>query len=271
MDLENEDAEILQQSPDVEAVPIRQFLKIKKQGMGRAAVALRIKENDVLVAIDGELFLGDMETLKAAFEDYDPTMQDDVAWLITFWRDGIFFNVCFQTPLRADFDFVSPEEAAEVSEGFQKLQFGPIEDYQNFEIFRDLRKNAAMHPTKPDPSAAYVPLLWMLGNRLYYPMLAITIIYIATILTHSLLFILGYILVGLYVRRAQLNLLRSYHLFEDKFYWLTIGATNETQARENCRSLDSGVLFPFDKAASPQKLNRIQRKKLREAQPTTEN
>jgi len=266
-----EDAEMEQQSPDVEAAPIRQFLKIQKQGMGRAAVAHRIKENDILVAIDGELFLGDKETLKAAFEDYDPTMLDDVAWLITFWRDGVFFNVCFQTPLRADFDFVSPEEALEVSKGFQKLQFGPIEDYQNFEVFRDIRKNAAMHPTKPDPIASYLPILWMLGNRLYYPMLAIAIIYCTTMLTNFYLFILGYILVGLYVRRAQLNLLRSYHLFEEKFYWLVIGATSETQARETCRALDSGVLFPFDKAKTPQKLNRIQRKNLRETQPAAKS
>jgi hypothetical protein len=264
-----EDEQINPQVSEAEAPPIRQFLKVQKQGMGRAAVAQRIKENDILVAIDGELFLGDKETLKAVFEDYDPTMVDDVAWLVTFWRDGVFFNVCFHTPLRADFDFVSPEEAIEVSEGFKKLKFWPIESYQNFEVFRDLRKNAAMHPTAPDPLATYAPLLWMLGNRLYYPMLAITIVYGITAVTHILLFILGYILVGLYVKRAQLNLLRSYHLFEDKFYWMVIGATNEIEARQTCRALDPGVLFPFDKAEPPKKLNRIQRKAMREQQPTT--
>ena len=95
-----EDEQIDRQADESQAPPIRQFLKVQKQGIGRAAVAQRIQENDILVAIDGELFLGDKETLKAVFEDYDPTMADDVPWLITFWRDGVFFNVCFQTPLR---------------------------------------------------------------------------------------------------------------------------------------------------------------------------
>jgi len=34
--------------------------------------------------------------------------------------------------------------------------------------------------------------------------------------------------------------------------------------------LDPGVLFPFDKAEPPQKLNRLQRKAMREQQPTAE-
>ena len=91
-----EDEQLDPQVSEAEAPPIRQFLKVQKQGIGRAAVAQRIKENDILVAIDGELFLGDKETLKAVFEDYDPTMLDDVAWLVTFWRDGVFFNVCLK-------------------------------------------------------------------------------------------------------------------------------------------------------------------------------
>ena len=176
----------------------------------------------------------------------------------------------FSNPVTADFDFVSPEEAIEVSAGFKELTFEPIETYQNFEVFRDLRKNAAMHPTAPDPLATYAPLLWMLGNRLYYPMLAITIVYGVTAVTHILLFILAYILVGLYAKRAQLNLLRSYHLFEDKFYWMVIGASSETEARMTCRAMDPGVLFPFQKAEPPTKLNRIQRKALREQQLSTE-
>ena len=100
---------------ETDTPPVRQFLKVLKQGIGSEAVAHRIKENDILVAIDGELFLGDSETLKAAFEDYDPTMPDDVAWLVKFWRDGVFFNQCFHTPLRAKFDFVTPEDLQDLS------------------------------------------------------------------------------------------------------------------------------------------------------------
>ena len=253
------------------ATHVPQFLKVRKDGIGQEAVSYLIKEGDVLVAIDGELFLGDSEALKAAFDDYDPTIVDDVAWLITFWREGTFFNLCFKAPLRAKFDFVTPEEGILLSEGFSKLVFGPIDAYQNFEIFRDLKKNASLHSTKSDPLASYAPLLWMLNNRLYYPMLAIIIVYGVTAVTSTLLFVLSYILVCLYAKRAQLNLLRSYHLFEDKFFWLVVGATSETEARESCKALDSDVKFRFDKENLPQKLNRIQRKNARENQSTSDN
>ena len=59
------------------------------------------------------------------------------------------------------------------------------------------------------------------------------------------------------------------NLIEDKFFWFVIGATSETQAREACRKLDPEILFPFDKADVPQRLNRIQRKKARERQADT--
>ena len=76
------------------ASSVPQLLKMQKNGMGRLAVSHRMREGDILVAIDGDLFLGDNETLKEVFKDHDPT-EPDSAWLITFWRDGVFFNVCF--------------------------------------------------------------------------------------------------------------------------------------------------------------------------------
>ena len=249
----------------VSAAPPPQFLKLQKSGMGRLAVAHRMREGDILVAIDGDLFLGDGETLKSAFEDFDPT-EPDIAWLITFWRDGVFFNVCFDQPLSAKFDFATPEEAVQVAEGFQSLKFGPIENYQNFEVFKDLHRNAAMHETRSDILAGIAPVLWMLNHRLYYPIVGMVIVYAITFLTHILLFLLAYVMTCLYVKRAQLNLLRSYHLFDDKFYWFVLAGQTENEVRETCRELDPAIKFAYDKTAEQPKLNRLQRKQLREAE-----
>lgn len=250
-------------SMDPSTVPVAQFLKLQKDGMGRLAVAHRMREGDVLVAIDGELFLGDTETLQAAFEDYDPATPD-VAWLLTFWRDGVFFNICFDMPLKARFDFATPEEALRVREGFQSLKFGPIEDYQNFEVFKDLHRNAALHETRPDPLATFVPLFWMLGHRLYYPMLGIILIYAVTFVTHFAVFLLAYLLTCLYVKKAQLNLLRSYQLFADKFYWFVVAGLNEQEVKETCRKIDPDIKFANDKKKPEKKLNRLERKQIRE-------
>lgn len=243
------------------AVP--QLLKLQKAGMGRLAVANRLREGDILVAIDGELFLGDTEALTSAFEDYDPT-EPDIPWLLTFWRDDVFFNICFAKPLKAKYDLATPEEALNVMEGFQKLTFGPIDRYQNYEVFKDLQRNAALHPTTEDPLATYIPLFWMLNNRIYYPMVAIFIVYAATFVAHPLLFVVGYVLTCVYVKRAQLNLLRSYHLFEDKFYWFVMAGKTESEVKTICRQIDPKIRFAFDKDQQPRRLNRLERRELRE-------
>jgi hypothetical protein len=244
-----------------------QFLKVQKRGMGQLALSHRIKEGDIIVAIDGDLILGDSETLKAAFSDYDPDVPNDIAWLVTFWREGVFFNVCLSKPLKARYEFATPEEALAIADGFKSLTFEDIQSYRNFEVFRDLHKNAGLHTTRPDPLATIAPLLWLLNHRLYYPMLAITIIYAVTAVTHIALFLLAYVLVSLYTKRAQLNLLRSYQLFEDKFFWLVIGATDEIEAREACRRIDPEVKFAFDKEEKQAPLNRLERKKLQAKSP----
>lgn len=248
---------------DVGPDTVPQLLKIQKTGMGRLTRSYRIREGDILVAIDGDLFLGDNETLKEVFKDYDPT-EPDIAWLITFWRDGVFFNVCFGEPLRAQFDFVTPEEALPVLEGHKTLTFGPIENYQNYEVFKDLERNAGLHSTSQDPLATYLPLFWMLNHRLYYPMLAIGIIYAATFVTHPLVFAVAYVMTCIYVKRAQLNLLRSYALFADQFYWFVVAAQSETEAMAKCVELDPKVRFAYQKEEPTVKLNRLQRKELAE-------
>lgn len=253
------------QETAADGLPPMQMLKLQKSGMSALGVSFRLREGDILAAIDGEPFLGDEETLKAAFEDYDPN-EPDIAWLLTFWRDGVFFNLCFETPFRARFDFATPEEALEVAQEFKKLHFDSIETYQNYEVFRDIRLHAALHETRPDGLATIAPLLWMLNHRLYYPMIAVSIVYAITALTHIALFVLAYILTSLYVKRAQLNLLRSYHLFEDKLYWLTVAATSESEARKVCRQISPDVRFAFEQEQKEVRPNRLERKRLREQQ-----
>lgn len=263
--------EFEQSQPDAEtqstatASGVPQLLKMQKNGMGRLAVSHRMREGDILVAIDGDLFLGDNEALKEVFKDHDPT-EPDIAWLITFWRDGVFFNVCFSGPLKAKFDFVTPEEALPILEGYKDLKFGPIESYQNYEVFKDVNRNAGLHATSEDPLAKYVPLFWMLNHRLYYPMLAITIIYAATFITHLLIFVVAYIMTCIYVKRAQLNLLRSYLLFENKFYWFVLAAQTEVEVMAKCRELDPKIRFAYEKEKPVRKLNRLERKELAERQ-----
>ena len=275
-------------SPDATTAeqPLIPFLKLETRGLGLAGRAKKLKPGDALVAVDGEIFNGDAEMLAArmgkrvADPDQDNPEVDGAedgvtAHLLTFWRDGKFFHVIFDTRLKASFESTGHEETVEILRGVQTLKFAPLETYQNFEVFRDVRKNAALHSTDSEEIATIAPVLWMLNHRLFYPMMAVCIVYGVTLVAHWVVFVISYILVSIYTKRAQIDLLRSYKLFEDKFFWMVLAEPGETEARDTCRQFIPDLRFRFDSLpkakpksraqtrlrVNPQKVGQAQRQK----------
>jgi hypothetical protein len=255
--IEMVDARSVQNDPVLETAP--QFLKLQKSGLGRQARAFRLKRGDVLVAIDGHVFTGDATMLHSVLggggssdpDDEDEGGVDDgktLRYLLTFWRDGNFFSLIFDNALVARFDFTTLDESIEILEAFNALRFSDKGSYTNFEVFKDIYRNAGMHSIEPDPLATLAPFLWMLNHRLFYPLLGISLVYAITLLTHWSVFVAVYLLVCVYTRRAQLNLLRSYQLFEEKYFWMVFAATSEIDARELARKFDPEVRFSGEKA-----------------------
>lgn len=242
----------LQDNPAAETAP--QFLKLQKTGLGRQARAFRLKRGDVLVAVDGSIFTGDAAMLRGVFggtgspdsedeEDGDDKDDRTIRYLLTFWRDGVFFNLIFDHALTARYEFTTLDESMEISKSFPDLKFRDKSLYSNFEIFKDIYRNAGMHSSEPEPLATFAPFLWMLNHRLFYPLLGISLVYAITLLTHWSIFCAVYLLVCVYTRRAQLNLLRSYQLFEEKYFWMVFAATSEIEARGLAKKFDPDLRF----------------------------
>jgi hypothetical protein len=236
--------------------PLKQFLKLETRGLGLAARAKKLKPGDVLVAVDGEIFNGDSDMLAARLgrhkEDNEDNPEVDGAevdvtpHLLSFWRDGNFLHIIFETRLKASFETTGAEETLEITRSLQELVFSPLESYRNFEVFRDVRKNAAMHAIDLEEIASIAPVLWMLNHRLYYPMIAVAIVYGITLIAHWSIFLIAYGLVSVYTKRAQLDLLRSYKLFEDKFFWMVLAEPSESEARATCKRFIPDLRFQFD-------------------------
>ena len=235
---------------------LQSFLKLETRGLGLAARTKKLKAGDVLVAVDGEPFTGDAEMLAlrlgkpVADSEDNPEVEasenDVVPHLLTFWRGGVIFHVIFETRIKAAFEVTGPEETLEILGAVQKLKFAPLESYQNFEVFRDVRKNAALHSTDMEEIATIAPVLWMLNHRLYYPMVAVMIVYGITLVAHWFVFVISYFLVSVYTKRAQVDLLRSYKMFEDKFFWLVLAEPSEAEARATCRLFVPDLRFAND-------------------------
>ena len=94
LDMSNENLEELHEATSEENI-LQTFLKLKEHGQSSRTRALRLKENDIIVAIDGNSYhdsIDNMVDLLSSGEDGD-------LWLLTIWRNGKFFEVFTRGPL----------------------------------------------------------------------------------------------------------------------------------------------------------------------------
>ena len=238
---------------------LQTFLKLKEHGQSSRTKALRLKENDIVVAIDGNSYhdsIDNMVDLLSSGEEGD-------MWLLTIWRNGKFFEVFTRGPLGGIFEFTRPDESQMIIELFQKRDMGQKEEYRIFEALRDVKRVVDVYDTTHSQVAVILPPVWLLQQKMWEPLLAILCVYLLTFSVNIFLFILAVILVALYLRKGQVTLRRSYGMFQDRQVWAIIAARSNKEAQEMCRDIDEKVNFvnalvkPYKKeVAKPRKINK---------------
>ena len=237
---------------------LQPFLKLKEHGQSSRTKALRLKENDVIVAIDGNSYhdsVDNMVDLLSSGEEGD-------LWLLTIWRNGKFFEVFTRGPLGGIFEFTRPEESQMIMELFQKREMGEKEEYRIFEALRDVKRVVDVYDTTHSQLAVILPPVWLLQQKMWEPLLAILCVYLITFSVNIFLFILAVILVALYLRKGQVTLRRSYGMFQDRQVWAILAARSDKEAQEMCRNLDERVNFinalikPYKKEVPKSKKNK---------------
>ena len=238
LDMSTENLEELQESASEENI-LQTFLKLKEHGQSSRTRALRLKENDIIVAIDGNSYhdsIDNMVDLLSSGEDGD-------LWLLTIWRNGKFFEVFTRGPLGGIFEFTRPDESQMILELFQKREMGEKEEYRIFEALRDVKRVVDVYDTTHSQTGVILPPVWLLQQKMWEPLLAILCVYLITFSVNIFLFILAVILVALYFRKGQVTLRRSYGMFQDRQVWAILAARSDKEAQEMCRGLDEKVNF----------------------------
>ena len=218
---------------------LQTFLKLKEHGQSSRTKALRLKENDVIVAVDGSSYHESIDKLV----DLLSSGEEDDMWLLTVWRNGKFFEIFTRGPLGGIFEFTRPEESQMIMELFQKREMGQKEEYRIFEALRDVKRVVDVYDTTHTQLAVILPPVWLVQQKMWEPLLAILCVYLITFSVNIYLFILAVVLVGLYLRKGQVTLRRSYGLFQDRQVWAIVAARSDKEAQEMCRNLDEKVNF----------------------------
>ena len=238
----NDQQSALNNSGDIDSAEeqiVQSFLQLKEHGQSSRTRALRLKENDVIVAIDGEPYHESIDNMV----DLLSSGEEDDTWLLTIWRNGKFFEIFTRGPLGGVFDFTRPEESQMIMELFQKRKMGEKKEYRIFEALRDINRVVDVYDTTHSQTAVILPPIWLSQQKMWEPLLAILCVYLITFSVNIFLFILAVILLGLYFRKGQVTLRRSYGMFQDRQVWAILAARSNLEAQEMCRNLDEKVNF----------------------------
>ena len=256
---QNANAEYSNNSDDSTDNLIQSFLKLKEHGRSSRTKALRLKENDVIVAIDG---IGYHETIDTMV-DMLSSGEDNDLWLLTIWRDGKFFEVFTRGPLGGIFEMTRPDESQMISDLFEKREVGEKGEYKIYEALRDVKRVVDVYDTSHNQIAVILPPIWLFSQKMWEPLLAIICVYLITFSVNIYLFVLAVILVGLYFKKGQVTLRRSYGMFQDRQVWAIMAARTDLEAQQMCRNIDEKVNF-INSLVKPFKKNEMQpRRKLK--------
>lgn len=219
------------------------LLKIATDGIAIQDYVKRLKESDILVAVDGELYLDGPAKLNDKF-----LMEagDEPKWLLTFWRDGQIFDILLRAPIQSQFGLATEQESEWALEQFNAHVYGEFSDYQNYEVYRNGRGVCDVLSVEKDPVAFILPSLWCLKYRLYPPLAAIMAAYLVTFFINIFLFLLTYIILSRFVYISQDNILRSFTLYAGKSHYMTIASTNENDVSAIVKKIDPKNKIRFE-------------------------
>ena len=218
---------------------LQTFLKLQEHGQSSRTKALRLKENDVIVAVDGVTYHDTIDNLV----DLLSSGEEGDMWLLSIWRNGKFFELFTRGPLGGIFEFTRPDESQMIMDLFKKREMGEKGEYRIYEALRDIKRVVDVYDTTQSQVAVILPPVWLLQQKMWEPLLAILCVYLITFSVNIFLFILAVILIGLYFRRGQVTLRRSYGMFQDRQVWAILAARSDLEAQEMCRNLDEKVNF----------------------------
>jgi hypothetical protein len=219
------------------------LLKIATDGIAIQDYVKRLKESDILVAVDGELYLDGPAKLNDKFR---MEAGDEAKWLLTFWRDGQLFDILLRAPIQSQFGLATEQESEWALEQFSTHVYGEFAEYQNYEIYRDVRGVCDVLSLEKDPVAFILPSLWCLKYRLFPPLAAIVAAYLVTFFINIFLFLVTYIILSRFVYISQDNILRSFTLYAGKSHYMTIASTNENDVSAIVKKIDPKNKIRFE-------------------------
>ena len=217
----------------------RKFLKIKNVRVFSNAYNLRVRENDIIIGLNGEYYNSSYEDLKKALDE------DEEEKIITIFREGTCFNITTKSSLGVTCEEIDENHIKDFSNTDIKNVLEIDKSYKQFEVYKNSRKNGFIIDLELSILASIAPPLWMLHQRLWMNLFFTIIFLVIMFLVSPWLFCISWVLKSWYYGLNQTNVLRNYYNSKDYRLFLALTCLNEEEAQIISRKLDPKIDFDF--------------------------
>ena len=241
----NYENDTLDETTNTDSTP---YLKIAEHGRSSRTKALKLKIDDVIVAVDGTEFRSTSDNLVDLLSS-----EDNGKWLLTIYRDGQFFEIFTIGPLGGILKFTSDDETPVISSKFAERPIIEKSEFRTFEVLKNLHKTCDVYDTTFSQTAVFLPPVWLLQNRMWEPFIAVISVYLITFNVNIFLFLISSLLIAIYFKQGQVTIRRSYSMFQEFQVWAIIAATDEATVQQICRKFDPKCDFLKSLVGPPSK------------------
>jgi len=225
------------------------FIKIKSLSRVSHGRDIRLRDGDIIIAIDGELNTND---IKAFLTLCDQAKLNEEKLLLTICRGEVVYDVFAEGRLGANLDHADAETSSAAAALFAKHHMGPKDHYQTYEALRDVQRHVVLYDTRYSSIATIVPPVWLLQHRAWEPFAAVIAAYATSLVIHWGVFAATAILMAIYFHRIQFRLIRNYSLFTEHYFWHVCAARSSAEAQLVCRQIDPKCQFDFSHVGPPE-------------------
>ena len=217
----------------------KKFLKIISIRTSSRAYQMKLKEDDIILCLDGEVVSITYEELSKKLKDIENKS------ILTILRDGVYFHTYVYGPIGVICEQIDSNQIPDLNLiDLQKI-FDVNASYQQYEIYKNLGNVCILLNTVPTILASLAPPLWMIQNRLWM-LFGISMVYYSILLIISpWLLCIGWVLKSWYVGNNQIEILQYFYRFNNYKLWLSFCEINDQKAQELARQIDNKIDFDF--------------------------
>ena len=219
------------------------FIKVDQIRRGTLGLQLLLRPDDIIVAVDKEIFKGGQKVLNQILKEKEKT-------ILTIQRKNIFFNILVPGPLGLGLVEVASDEdellLSNTKEYLRKIN--NFDNYNEYEVYKgEKNKYNEIKVTEISLMASFFPFIWFFHHKLFMPLilLAGTLLLLGSIAWW--LFLTAWVIITIYMSKSSMTLLRSYCLFNEMKIYMRMFASSNVEVQETIRKIDkkSNYVFPL--------------------------